>query len=251
MAKKVIIITGASSGFGADFARQCLHGFQFDEFWLVARRVDKMTELAKELNKPSQIIKADLTDRSDLDMLANRLKNEKPEIVLLINNAGYGRVEKFAQSDYSYTLGMIDLNVRALVELSYHALPLMDNNSGIINLASSAAFSPMPNFAVYAATKSFVLNFSYALREELIERRIKVLAVCPGPARTEFFSDNSKKMILGVPVAESSAVVKKALADYKKGRSVSVYGLPMQLSRFFSALMPRGIVAKIAGKLKI
>jgi len=251
MTKKIIIITGASSGFGADFARQCQNLFNFDEFWLIARRVDKMTEIARELNKPSQITKADLTDKQDMENLAARLKNENPEIVLLINNAGYGRVEKFAGSDYHYTLGMIDLNVRAVVELSYLALPYMCSGSGIINLASSAAFSPMPNFAVYAATKSFVLNFSYALREELSDRKINVVAICPGPARTEFFKDNSKKMILGVPVAESSAVVKKALADYKKGKAVSVYGLPMQISRFFSAILPRSIVAKIAGKLKI
>ena len=250
MSKKIIIITGASSGFGADFARQCDQKFQVEEFWLIARRDDKMRELAAQLKTPSAIIKADLTDREDMNILFGKLKNEKPQIVLLINNAGYGRVEKFAEADLDYTLGMIDLNVRSLVELTSLALPYIINEGGIINLASSAAFSPMPNFAVYGATKSFVLNFSYALREELRSRKIRVLAVCPGPARTEFFKVD-KKNILGVPVAESKDVVRVALQDLQKGCAVSVYGLPMKLSRLFSALLPRGIVTRIAGRLKI
>lgn len=251
MAKKIIIITGASSGFGSDFARQTDKLFQFDEFWLIARREDKMRALAKELKTPCEVIKADLTSETDMKTISDKLTSEKPEIFLLINNAGYGRVEKFAESNLDYTLGMIDLNIRALVELSYLSMEYLKNGSGIINLASSAAFSPMPNFAVYAASKSFVLNFSYALREELIGQKIKVMAVCPGPARTEFFAGNDKKEIMGVPVAASCDVVKLALEDFKKGQAVSVYGLPMKFSRFFSALLPRFLVAKIAGKIKI
>ena len=184
----IAIITGASSGIGKEFALQLDAGlYTIDEFWLIARRKDRLEELACDLDHMAKTIPLDLTQEADMEHLRALLRKERPAVRMLINCSGYGIMGQFSEIDSREQVGMIDLNCRALTEITHACLPYMKKNSRIIQLASSAAFLPQPGFAVYAASKSYVLSFSRALSEELRSRKIYVTAVCPGPGQPEFF----------------------------------------------------------------
>ena len=184
----IVVITGASSGMGREFAMQLDRGLHsVDEFWLIARRGSRLKEIASGMQHTVKILPLDLTNEADMTVLTESLAEEKPVVRMLINCAGYGMMGDFTAVPIKEQTGEVDLNCRALLEVTYGCLPYMRAKSRIIQLASSAAFLPQPGFSVYAATKSFVLSFSKALRAELKERQIYVTAVCPGPVKTEFF----------------------------------------------------------------
>jgi len=245
--KKIAIITGASAGLGKEFAQKIEQNYFLDEIWLIARREAPLQELTNGFHKSKGIVLAfDLTSHDDIKKLNSRLQEEQPEISLLINNAGYGKIGPFEKLGLDEQLCMIDLNVRTLTELSYLCLPYMKNGSSILQIASSIAFSPAPYFAVYAATKSYVLSFSTALNYELKERGIHVLAVCPGPVETEFFSVAQKNKYQGDKkadekpfnqkiMAQAKDVVSLALKDLERKKLVSIYGFPI---KFFTAAIP-------------
>ncbi len=251
--KKIAIVTGASSGLGAEFALQIEKNFYLDEVWLIARRPDPMRELAEKfLKSHAVIIPLDLTSRSDLTFLERRLAEENPEIDFLVNNAGYGKIGPFAEMGLAEQVQMIELNVTSLTYLSHIAIPYMKPGASLIQVASSIAFSPSPFFAVYAATKSYVVSFSDALGYELRKLGIKVLAVCPGPVETEFFSVAQKNDFMKDKVGEAEPynrslyvsprdVVAKALLDLGKGRRHSVYGMLVKTFALFAPLVPLGI----------
>jgi len=248
--KKIALITGASSGLGAEFALQIEKKFYLDEVWLVARRATPMKELSEKfLKSVGVILPYNLTNRSDLAALQKRLQEEKPEIEFLVNNAGYGKVGPFDQLGLEEQVQMIDLNVTALCFLTRIAIPYMKPGSSIIQVASSAAFSPAPYFAVYAATKAFVVSLSDALGYELKGHGIKVLAVCPGPVETEFFSVAQKSEFMKDKVGEAEPfnralyataknVVAKALSDLSKGKRHSIYSFSIQLFAAAAGLVP-------------
>ena len=163
----IIIITGASSGLGVEFALQLDNIFQkIDEIWLIARRKKEMLEVAQYLEHTTRILDMDVTDEKQMERLEKLLADEKPVIRMLVNCAGYGIMGAFSTSNIGEELGMIDVNCKALTRMTYLCIPYMQKNSRIIQLASSAAFLPQPNFAVYAATKSYVHSFSRALNQE-------------------------------------------------------------------------------------
>jgi len=250
--KRIAIVTGASSGFGRDYALEIDRKFTIDEIWLIARREERLETLSSGLkNSRGVVIPLDLTDKNDLEKLKLKAIEESPDIKFLINNAGYGKTGAFEDVDIDYTMGMIDLNIKSLVYLTHSLLPFMKKDSNIINVASSAAFSPLPYFNVYAATKTFVKNFSYALREELKEKKINVLAVCPGPAATEFFDVAGDFKKNGIRIASSKRVVRRSFIDLENGYASSVYGVEMGFLRLVSALLPDFLVSFIAGKFKI
>ena len=143
--------------------------------------------LAKSLKHNARIFAMDITDREKLSDLEDAVFRHKATVRMLINCAGYGIMGEFCEQDRSLELGMIRLNCEALTELTHRMVPFMREGSRIIQMASSAAFLPQPDFAVYAATKSYVLSFSRALGEELKRDGIYVTAVCPGPVDTPFF----------------------------------------------------------------
>ena len=206
----VIIITGASSGMGWEFARQLDQGLRtIEEFWLIARRGERLKELSEKLRHKTRIFAMDLTDSVQLDTFQRTLERECPVIRMLINSSGYGVMGNVADLETREQLGMIDLNCRALTHMTHICLPFMKRGSRIIQLASSAAFLPQPGFAVYAAGKSYVLSFSRALGEELREKGIFVTAVCPGPVRTEFFERAERKA--------STLAIKKICDGGRKG----------------------------------
>ena len=251
----VIVITGASSGMGREFALQLDRGLKtIDEFWLIARRAERMKELSKSMRPRVKILPLDRTREADIDLFREVIQEEMPKVRMLINCAGYVLIGDFASLSAEEQAGELTLNCRALMEITHACLPYMKEKSRILQFASSAAFLPQPGFAVYAATKAFVLSFSRALREELKERKIFVTAVCPGPVQTEFFDVAERYgSVLGIKkyvMAQPERVVKAALAASCKNRPMSVYGPAMNAFWLMTRLMPQDPVLHLTYRMK-
>jgi len=187
--RPVALITGASAGIGAELARVFAeHGH---ELVLVARREDRLAALADEIaaggrQRPT-VLRVDLERRDAVSGLAAELTSRGLEPQIVINNAAFGLVGRADKLSRDEQLAMIDLNVRALTELSLAFVEsLARHRGGVLNVASVAAFMPGPGMAVYYASKAFVLSFSEALHQELSERGVRVTTLCPGPVPTEF-----------------------------------------------------------------
>lgn len=244
---RIAIITGASSGFGREFARMADRLYRnLDEIWLVARREHRLLVLSEELHTKCRIFSGDLMERRFTGELFQALEEEKPEIRLLVNAAGYGKIGKSEEIERESQLGMIDLNCRALTEMTLGSLPYMGKGGRIIQIASAAAFCPQPGFSVYAASKSYVLSFTRALGEELRKRQISVTAVCPGPADTEFFdtAGENHSVLKNAVMAPPKAVVKKAVKDAVRRKPVSIYGIPMKAAYAACSVLPEGLLLK-------
>ena len=230
----IAIITGASSGMGMEFARQLDRQLsKTDEVWLLARRKDPMEELARSMRIKTRTISVDITNENELNHFREVLAISAPKITMLVNCAGMGRYGDFSEQDDEEISAMLRLNVVALTKLTKICLPYMRKGSKIIQLASGAAFVPQAGFSVYAASKSYVYSFSRALRKELSKRCISVTTVCPGPVDTPFleqaYGDMSQMSNLKrLTTVSAECVVAKAIEDCKRGRAVSVCGLPMQ-----------------------
>lgn len=245
--KKIAVITGASSGMGRQFALKIDKKFNsIDEIWLIARRMSFLEDVRGEINKPCRIICEDIADPTFKYYFAKILRQENVEIKMLVNCAGYGVIGEADREAVEVEVGMVDTNCSGLTVVTLTAIPYMAANSRIINLASSAAFLPQPYFAIYAATKSYVLSFSRALRRELAGRDIVVTAVCPGPVDTEFFAiaekGESRAWFKDITMALPDEVVEQALTDAVNKKEISVYGIPMKLFRCFTKLVPHKII---------
>ena len=156
--KNIAIVTGASSGLGWEFAREIDNEPGLEEIWLIARRKKNLEQLAKKLKKKPVVLSLDLQNPDGIAQLKKKLERENPRIHYLVNNAGIGAVGYASEISLHRQTEMIDLNVRALTEITIFSIPFMSENSKIIQIASSAGFAPMANFAVYAATKAFIIN---------------------------------------------------------------------------------------------
>ena len=247
--KKIAIITGASSGMGREMVTQINNILpMIDEIWLIARRADRLQETKKESIIPCVTINGDITTEEFYDDFSKRLDNMDGQVKLLVNAAGFGKIGNVIDIKCSDNSGMIDLNCRALTKITQLVIPYMAKRSRIINFASSAAFLPQPRFAVYSATKSYVLSFSRALGRELKDRQIYVTAVCPGPVRTEFFhiaeSGQEKVWYKELFMADCDMVAMKALDDSINRKPVSIYGLPMKMLRIAGSVIPDSLLLK-------
>lgn len=251
----IAIITGASSGLGREFALKLNKGYKdINEFWLVARRENRLKRLAKLLNKRARIFILDLEREDSVKLIEKTLLKVKPNIKYLVNAAGFGLIAEVGKYSAYEEARMIDLNVKALTMLTNICLPYTKRGSEIFMLASAAAFMPQPGFAVYAATKAYVLSYSSALRQEQEKRGVRVLAVCTGPVATEFFDKAEKKystkLYKKLFMAEAKAVVSKAIVDAGLKKGISVYSLGMKLFRISAKLMPQSLLLKILNKLR-
>lgn len=247
---KIAVVTGASSGMGRETAIQLADRFAgFGEIWLVARRMDRLMELEKKLPVPVRKFAIDLTDEAQLSELSDALKKEQPDVKILVNASGYGKIGSVGKVALNEETGMVRLNCEALCAVTHMVLPYMSKNSRIIQFASSASFLPQPGFAVYAATKAFVLSYSRALGEEVKKRGIYVTAVCPGPVKTEFFdiAETTGRIPLykRLTMADPVKVVKLAVRDSLMGKPVSVYGITMKGFRLLCKAVPHSLILKI------
>jgi short-subunit dehydrogenase len=247
----IILITGASSGIGREFAFELDHvmGAKIDEFWLIARRKDRLEELARTMNHDARIFAMDVNDQEAVEGLTDELALRGAKVCMLINAAGYGKIGNFADHRLSDVEGMIRLNVEALSRMTKVVLPFMVRGGRIIQMASSASFMPQSGFVVYAASKAYVRSFSLGLNEELRSRGITVTAVCPGPVATEFFQiaeENAstlaiKKYFMTTP----DKVVRKALKDSYHRRAESVPTISMRALQVVCKVLPHTFLLRI------
>lgn len=247
---KIAIVTGASSGMGREFITQIADRFSgIEEIWVVARRKERLQELVGKVPLRLRLFAIDLTDQGDLMELQIALEEEHPDVKWLINAAGYGKIGPVGSVSLKDETGMVDLNCTALCAVTHMVLPYLSGNSRVIQFASSAAFLPQPDFAIYAATKSFVLSYSRALNEELKPRGIYVTAVCPGPVKTEFFdiaeTTGEVAVYKRLVMADPKRVVKKAIRDSMMGRPVSIYGITMNAFHLLCKFLPHGMILRI------
>ena len=246
------LITGASTGIGAAFARKL--AARGRNVLLVARSEDKLIALCNELGRltsiRAQYVTLDLREPDAGAQLFEETKKRELEIDMLINNAGFGSMGEFVKLDIDRELEMIQLNVRAVVDLTHRFLPPMrERKRGtIINVASTAAFQGVPYMATYAATKAFVLSFSEAIGEENRLHGIHVMALCPGVTETNFFeaSKIDKPPMRTIQTAEE--VVDTALRALARQKSVVVSGWTNWLTVEAERFVPRSMVTKVAAK---
>jgi short-subunit dehydrogenase len=237
---KIAIVTGASSGLGYEMIRQLDGRTDIQEFWLIARRKERLEAIAGLIHTKVRIFTWDLSERGSIDELEKTLKTEKPLVKLLINAAGFGKIGNYSEISRQDCDRMIDLNCRAAVDITQAVIPYMKGGSHIMEVCSSSAYMPVPYLNVYAATKVFLLHYSRALRKELLPQGILVTAVCPYWIRdTEFIakaqkSENSS-YIRHFPMATwSRDVAAGAIRDTYYGHAVSTPGLFCTLQRIFS-----------------
>lgn len=252
---RIAIVTGASSGIGREFVKQIERFYkEMDEIWVVARREERLKELKENMSTYIRIFAGDMQKDLVYKQVLNRLENQSPDVRMLVNAAGFGKtgtVEEIAAQDRRLQPKMAELNCSGLTEMTCLCLPYMTQGSRIVNVASAAAFCPQTRFAVYAATKAYVLNFSRALCEELKEKGIFVTAVCPGPVDTEFFeiSGTSASTIKESFMARPEEVVRQALLDVRNKKELSVYGNAMKGARIAAKILPHRFILKIMGRL--
>ena len=245
------LITGASSGIGAAFARKL--AARGRNVLLVARSEDKLIALCNELGRltsiRAQYLALDLTKPDDRLQLFEETKKRELEIDMLINNAGFGSMGDFVKLDLEREVEMIELNVTALVELTQRFLgPMRERQRGtIINVASTAGFQPVPYMATYAATKAFVLSFSEALWDENRTHGIHVMALCPGVTETNFFEAAGIDRPPMRTVQTPEEVVETALRALHRQKSLVISGWANWFVVEAERFVPRSMVTKVAG----
>lgn len=261
--KNIALITGASSGLGKEFAVQVSKKYCYDEIWIIARRTEKLEEIAKAINDNNNFnvckpVTLDICGKQGVEKLREllELENKKLQSIesglnigLFINNAGFGTYGPFEETSINRQMEMIDLNCTSVTGCCGVVLPYLHSGSVIINTASLAAFMPLGNFAVYSATKSYVLSFSIALAAELKHKGIKVCALCPGSVSTDFAnvaSNGARKIVKGGldPVRVVSHCLKRAF----KGKKMALAYPKWRFTAFFSRFIGRYLVASYTYK---
>lgn len=244
MDRKLALVTGASAGIGAALARRIARDDV--DLVLVARRADRLEALGGELPVAVNIVTLDLSRDDAGAVLEREVAALGRPLDYLVNNAGFGDASPFAKAERAPQLAMVDVNVRALVELTHRFLPAMieRGRGGVLNVASTAAFLPGPNVSVYYATKAFVLSFSEALWEETRGEGVTVTALCPGPTTSEFGAVSGMDRSRLFRVARRMSAERVADAGWTgllKGRRVVVPGL----SNKATAVMPKGVPRRL------
>ena len=247
---RIAIVTGASSGMGREFVKQVSKKEKFDEIWVIARRKEALESLKKEVKAKVRPITLDLQNPKSFETYKKLLAEEKPEVALLANIAGYGKFGKYDEISLDDCLGMIDLNCKALVAMSQLTIPYMKRGSKILQLDSLSAFQPVPYLNVYGSSKSFVLSYSRALNRELKTKGIRVMSVNPGWVKTEFFDHATKSSNDAITyfnvMYDAKDVIKTAIRDlYHTKKDVSIHGFQIKAQVLLVKLLPHKIVMEI------
>lgn len=249
---KSIIITGASSGLGREYFLACHRIFPDARFYLVARRADRLAETAALCaDADCRLVECDLTSDEGKKSFSELLRADKPNVLMLINNAGYGKLGCVAELSPEVQEGMVELNCASLTRLTAEVIPYMERGSSIINVSSIASFAPTPRMTVYSSTKAYVSAFSKGLREELKPKKIGVLAVCPGPMRTEFLgvaeiTDENSSAFRNLPYSHAPDVAYKSVKAAIRGKGFYTPGGLYKLYRVLAKLLPHSLVMKLS-----
>jgi short-subunit dehydrogenase len=253
MARPVTLITGASVGIGAALAR--VFAANGHEVALVARREQLLNALAAEIAATGAprplVVRADVARIDASRRIGEALAALGVEPDIVVNNAGFGLLGDAARLDRDEQLAMIDLNVRALTDLSLAFTDaLVRHRGGILNVASVASFLPGPGMAVYYASKAYVLSFSEALHHELAPHGVRVTTLCPGPVPTEFQARAGVKSTTFPRSLTRSAerVAQDGYRGLKEGRRLVVPGFPNQVIAFLAPMLPRSFILERTGR---
>ncbi len=256
MIERVTLITGASAGIGAELAR--VFASHRHRVALVARRADRLQALASDIvaegGTAPILIPCDLESCDAGDRIAAALADAGVEVDYIVNNAGFGLFGRAMEMDRAQQLGIIDVNVRAVTDLSLRFTEsIVRNRGGILNVSSIAGFLPGPGMAVYYASKAYVLHFTEALHQELGPKGVRVTALCPGPVVSEFqkragFEPGLDSAILNVSAAD---VAKAGYRGLMAGKRIVLPGLGIKMVPFLLRFFPRGFVAGAVARLQL
>lgn len=244
---KIAVITGASAGIGREFVYAVDKYDSFDEIWVIARRRERLEELAAKCRNPIRPIALDLADLGSIDEYKALLEKEQPQISILVNAAGCGVFGPFEEKELDKLLASARLNSLALTAMCHVSLPYMTSGSSIVNMGSNSAWQPVPYQAVYGASKSYVLSFSRAIGRELKSSGVHVMCVCPGWIKTEFQKNaHHDEYIRYVDKWYGpDEVAAQAMKDLKKKKAVSILGHPVRRQVRLVKLLPVNLVMDI------
>lgn len=247
---KIALLTGASSGIGREFAIQLDKMGECDQIWLIARRKERLEELATHLTTPTRLFQLDLQKDDSITEIEQALITSSSEIKFVVNAAGFGLNGDFIDLNRSEQLQMIDLNCRSVIALTHMTIHFMKKGSRFYNISSIAGASPLGAFALYGASKAFLTSFSVGIASELKPLGIGMTIVTPGSVDTEFQSrargKNNRKKKLFSTKATANAVVSQAIKDAEKGRLFSVYGLSSRIALLISKILTQYQSARFA-----
>ncbi len=245
----IAVITGASSGLGVCYVDAVTKLFpEIDELWLIARREERLREVAKKYpDKKCVIIPMDMADMNSFKILEEKLKANKPQIKVLINDAGVSAGGQFVDMKLESMLKIIDLNCKGATAVTKVCLPYITDGGTILEVSSTSAFVPNTNLIVYCASKSYLSALSLGLREELKDRHINVCAMCPGFMLTEMTKPELTKGQSRLPVIDQQIAAVKSLKAARKGRAVYTTGAFYKGYRLLAKLLPHTLLVKFAG----
>ena len=246
---KIAIVTGASSGMGREFVLQLSQYVQVDEIWAIARREDALKNLQAAV--PVRPVVLDLCDSSSFSRFAELLEQEKPDVKLLVNAAGFGKFGAYHKVSVEDECRMIDLNCKALVVMTRLVLPYMHAGSHVLQLASNSSWQPVPYITTYGATKAMVLSYSRAMNRELKAKGIRMMSMNPGWVRTEFFdhacqTNTDNEVQYYDRISEACDVVATGLKDlYKTKKDFSIHGFMVRMQVRLVKILPHSLVMRI------
>lgn len=250
---RTAVITGASSGLGAELVEAAVKEFPDIEcFWLMSRNAEKLKETAKAVpdDKTVEIISADLSQNESYEFYEKRLKASKPNVVLLINAAGLGFLGNVAESTWQKQVQMCDVNVKGLTAVIAITIPYMERGGRIINISSIASFCPNSRLTVYSATKAYVSSFGAGLNDELRKLGLRVTNVCPGPMDTAFLTKASikgnSKMFEMLPYCDVKKTASGAVRAAHKGKRNYTPHAFFKFYRVLAKIIPQRVMIKLA-----
>ena len=241
---KIAVITGAGSGIGKAFAeRFSCQDYNFDELWLLDLNREALEMTAASLSVKTRLFALDLSKEESLDCIKEVLTQCDPQICILANCAGFGAIGWFSETDMQKQLDMIDMNCKSRTAVTYLCIPYLIRGAKVLNMSSGAGLMPQPRFAVYAATKSYVLSFSRAIGAVLKRKGITVCAICAGPVKTNFYKTAVKekdyqKETKDLKMQTPEDIIRIALSNAEKGRDVCYPSGFMRFTAFLTKAVP-------------